>query len=149
MANETLLVLSGHGVAPYSARGLTQTLDPIGAAAATRRSINGELKDLSQPQFRKYASTISGNDQLSPALDGVWPGATVTVDCVAELAYKTSGGSPSRPLADVPSSEAAPTRTEGDFTYYRPRLVMKVVGYSVQEDEYGRAVQWSLQLEEV
>jgi hypothetical protein len=148
MSNETLLVLSGPGVAPYSARGLTQTLTPIGAAANNRRSINGDLLDLSQPQFRKYASSISCADQLAPALDGVWPGMTLTVDCVAELSYKTSGGSPSRPIVDVASSEEA-TRTEGAYTYYRPRLTMKVMAHNQQEDEYGRVVQWSLELEEV
>lgn len=143
MANETLLVLSGQGVAPYSARGLTQTLEPIQSAANTRRSINGSLKDLSQPQFRKYSSTITGNDQLAPAVDGLMPGAALTVDCIAELSYKTSGGSPSRPV--VPGS----SRTDGAYTYYRPRLTMKVVsGPSMTEDEYGRQVQWSLQLEE-
>jgi hypothetical protein len=136
MANETLLVLS------YSARGLTQTLEPIQAAANNRRSINGKLKDLSQVQFRKYSSTISCADQLAPALDGIWPGQLLTVDCVAELSYKTAGGSPSRTV--VTSS----SRVEGAYTYYRPRLTMRVMAYSESEDEYGRVVQWSLQLEE-
>lgn len=148
MSNETLLVLSGHGVAPYSARGLTQTLEPIEASKNVRRSINGSLKDLSQPQFRKYTSTISCADHLAPALDGIWPGQLLTVDCVAELSYRTESGSPERPVAEVSSSEEA-TRTEGAFTYYRPRLEMRVVTYSTSEDEYGRVVQWSLQLEEV
>lgn len=141
MANETLLVLSGHGVAPYSARGLTQTLEPIEATKNVRRSINGTLKDLSQPQFRKYKSTISCSDQLAPALDGVWPGLQLTVDCVAELSYKTVGGSAQRTVVA--------TRTEGAFTYYRPRLTMRVIAYTTQEDEYGRTVQWSLELEEI
>jgi len=151
MANETLLVLSGHGVAPYSARGLRQTLEPIQASGNNRRSINGDLKDLSQPQFKKYASTITGNDQLSPALDGVFPGDELTVDCVAELAFKT-GGSPNRPVVDVDSSDSCDgdaIRIEGAFTYYRPRLQMRVVGYTQEEDEYGRVVSWSLQLEEI
>jgi len=38
-------------VPPYSARGLTQTLTPIAAAANMRRTINGELLDLSAGQF--------------------------------------------------------------------------------------------------
>ncbi len=141
MSNETLLVLSGHGVQPYSARGLTQSLDPIDAAAANRRSINGTLHDFSQPQFRKYKSTVSCADQLAPALEGIWPGQTLTVDCVAELSYKTAGGSPSRTVVA--------SRVDGDFTFYRPRLTMKVMTYTQSEDEYGRAVQWSLELEEV
>jgi len=152
MSNETLLVLSGNGVAPYSARGLKQTLDPIQASGNNRRSINGTLKDLSQVQFRKYASTITGNDQLSPALDGIFPGQELTVDCIAELAFKTAGGSPNRPVADVDSSDSCDgdaIRIEGAYTYYRPRLQMRVMTFTQEEDEWGRVVSWSMQLEEI
>lgn len=143
MANETLLVLTGIGVAPYSARGLEQTLQPISAAGQLRRTINGTLVDLSEEQLRKFTSTISGSDQLSPALNGIWQGMTVTVDCIKELAYPTTTGSPDRPV--VPGS----SRTEGAFTYYRPRLTMKVIDWQAREDEYQRQVSWTLQLEEV
>ena len=143
MANETLLVLTGIGVAPYSARGLEQTLQPIGGAGQLRRTINGTLVNLSEDQLRKFTSTISGSDQLSPALNGVWPGKAVTVDCIKELCYPTATGSPDRPV--VPGSQ----RTEGAMTYYRPRLSMMVVDWQGREDEYGRQVSWTLQLEEI
>ncbi|MDK1386384.1 hypothetical protein QN224_13290 [Sinorhizobium sp. 8-89] len=143
MANETVLVLTGIGVAPYSARGLEQTLQPINGAGQLRRTINGELVDLSEPQLRKFTSTISGSDQLSPALNGIWPGKTVTVDCIAELCYPTSGGSADRPVVSGSS------RVEGAMTYYRPQLAMMVTDWQVREDEYGRQVSWTLQLEEV
>ena len=68
----TLLVLSVGGVTLYSARGLEQTLEPIDAAAVTRRTINGTLVDLSVVKFHKYASTISCSDIETPALDGVF-----------------------------------------------------------------------------
>jgi hypothetical protein len=139
---DTLLVLTGLGLPPFSARGLSQTLELIEASASLRRTINGELQDLSLPQFRKYRSTISCADQRTPATDGVFPGAEVTVDCVFELSYPV-GGSPQRIV--VPGSE----RTEGDFVFYRPRLVMRVTEYSVSQDEYGATAQWSLTLEEV
>lgn len=138
----TLLVLTGIGVTPYSARGLTQTLEPIPGSVALRRTVNGALIDVSAPQFRKYQSTISCTDQQAPALNGVFPGLQVTVDCVAELAYATSGGSPDRTV--VPGS----SRTEDAFTFYRPRLVMIVTGYRTTTDEYGAAVGWQLDLEE-
>lgn len=143
MANETLLVLTGIGVAPYSARGLEQSLKPISASGQLRRTINGELIDLSETQLRKFSSTISGRDQLSPVTNGIWPGRTVTVSCVAELCYPTSGGSPDRPV--VSGSQ----RVEGDMTYYRPQLTMRVVDWQINEDEWGREVGWSLELEEV
>jgi hypothetical protein len=141
--SETVLTLSGVGVPPWSARGLTQTLEPIDAAAQLRRTVNGALRDLGYAPFRKYRSTISCADQEPPAVDGVWPGRSVTVACVAELSFLTSSGSPSRPV--VAGSE----RTEGDFTLYRPHLTMLVTEFSISRDEYNATVSWQLQLEEV
>lgn len=141
MTDTTVLHLDIMGVPPYSARGLTQTLDPIQAAAQLHRTVNGTLVDFSGTQFRKYKSTISCNDQNAPALEGIWPGMTVVVDCVAELGYETSTGGPSRPVVA--------SRTEGDFTYYRPRLTMKVMNFTQSRDEYGHQISWVLELEEV
>jgi len=142
MAGETLLVISGIGVPPFSARGLTQTLEPIAAAANVRRTVNGALVNLAPTQFQKYRSRISCTDMASPAVDGVFPGLTVTVDCVAELAYLTSGGSPQRTIVSGSSY------IDGSFTFYRPRLTKKIVGFSISTDEYGAAVAWTMDLEE-
>ena len=142
MADQTLLTLSGIGVTPYSARGLTQSLEPIDASVQLRRTVNGALADLSYEPFRKYKSTISGQDQEPPAVDGVWPGQVVEVGCVAELCFLTASASASRPA--VAGSE----RTDGAFTFYRPVLTMRITGFSVSRDEYGAAVSWQLQLEE-
>jgi hypothetical protein len=139
----TLLILDSMGVPLYSARGLTQTLAPIAQAKQERRTINGGLVDLSLAQFRKYASTITCKDQRAPAIDGIWPGQTVTVSCVAELSYLTSGGSAHRTVVSGSSY------VEGAFTFYRPQLVMKVTGLRTGMDEYGAAVDWSLELEEI
>ena len=138
-----VLTLSGIGVPPYSARGASQTLEPIGSSQQLRRTINGELIDISRAEFRKYRSTISCVDQQPPAIDGVWPGRVLTVGCISELSYLTAGGAPARPLGSGSS------RTEGDYTFYRPSLTMRVVAFSQDTDEYGAAVFWSLQLEEV
>lgn len=140
---DTLLVLAGMGVPPYSARGLSQDLVPIAAAASMRRTVNGALIDLSAPQFRLYSSTISGADQQPPALDGIWPGLVLTVDCIPELAYLTHTDSPTRPV--VEGSE----REDAGFTFYRPRLTMRVTGFKQETDEWGAAVKWSIALEEV
>jgi hypothetical protein len=139
----TLLTLVGMGVTPYSARGITQSLNHIDAAAQSRRTVNGDLKDLSFSGFRKYKSTLNGADQLPPALDGVWPGKILTVGCVSELVYLTAGGAPERTVI------AGSSRTEGLFTYYRPELTMMVLTYTVDTDEYGAAVSWTMELEEV
>lgn len=136
----TLLVLSGIGVPPYSARGLSQTLTPIAASQQLRRTVNGALQDLSAPQFRKYSSKISCTDQQPPAFEGVFPGATVIVDCVAELAYPT--------MTDEPDREVVASREESGFTYYRPRLTMLVTDFEISRDEYGAITAWTLSLEE-
>lgn len=142
MSDDTILVLSGVGITPYSARGLSQTLEPIDTAANMRRTINGNLRDLSATQFRKYKSTITAKDQSPPALAGAWPGKVVTVDCVVELAV-AAGTALDRTA--VPGS----TRTEGGFTYYRPRLIMRVRNYTNALEEWRADYAWSLQLEEV
>lgn len=143
MTDSTLLVLSGMGIPPYSARGLTQTLEPIDGAVDLRRTVNGALIDLSVAAFRKYKSTITCADQQAPALEGIWPGQQLIVNCVAELAYETMSAAPDRTV--VGGSE----REENGFTFYRPRLTMRVVGFSVSKDEWGAVNSWQLQLEEV
>lgn len=141
--NGTVLVISPLGVPPYSARGLQQTLQPIDASKQMRRTVNGTLTDLSASAFRKYNSTISCTDQQTPAIDGVWPGQTVVVDCVAELCYATSSGGQDREI--VEGSEY----TASGFTFYRPRLTMKVTDFQLTRDEYGTTTGWQLSLEEV
>lgn len=107
------------------------------------RTVNGDLDDLSLEQFRKYQSTISCTDQVAPAFDGVWAGQIVIVNCIAELCYKTVGGSPQRPV--VPGS----SRIEGDFTYYRPQLTMRVMSFEQSSDEWRASVTWNMALEEI
>lgn len=147
MTDTTLLRLDPIGVPPYSARKLNQTLEPIDGAAQLARTVNGELTDLSDGEtFRKYKSTISCTDQQMPALSGVWPGMILTVDCVAELSYLT-GGSPEREIAGTTADPA--TDTQDGFVFYRPRLTMRVVGYSTNITEWDADIAWRLDLEEV
>ena len=142
MAVLTVLELWGIGVPPYSARGLQQTLEPIDAAKQIERTVNGALVDFSHSQFYKYKSMITGNDQQPPAVDGVWPGQLVTVDCIVELAYADSGG----PLRTaVPGS----VRAESGWNFYRPRLDMMVTGFTINKDEWGAQVGWTMNLEEL
>lgn len=131
------------GTPLYSARGLHQTLTPIQSAGYLLRDINGDLCNLSDANFAKYASTVTGEDQQSPAANGVMPGMQITVDCIVELAYLTSGGSATRSVVSSSSY------TEGDFTRYRPQLVMLVVGLEIDCDEWGATNNWTLSLEEV
>jgi hypothetical protein len=141
--NPTELRLIGMGVHPYSARGLTQSLTPIDEAANLERSCNGELLDLGYEPMRKYKSTISGADQRPPAFDQMWPGMTLIVECIAELVVE--GGPPfGRDPVDYIG-----INTEAGFSAYRPRLVMKVISWDMEEEEWEAGVNWSLELEEV
>src|SRR3982751_4542567 len=97
-SDSTLLKISGVGMSPCAARGLTQTLNPIEQAKDLRRTINGELIDFSVEQFRKYAGVITGNDQMPPGVSGIWPGRDVQLECIAELYYLTTGGNAERPV---------------------------------------------------
>lgn len=140
--SQTALVLSVMGVPLYSARGLSQTLEPIDASKNMRRSINGILTDVAHAQFRKYKSKITCTDMRAPAVDGIWPGMTIVVDCVAYLGYP-SGGSPHRTVI------AGSSFTESGYTFYRPRLTMMIVTNTAQTDEWAATCPWELDLEEI
>lgn len=139
---DTVLVLDGIGIAPYSTRAARQSLEPINqAGAGIYRDVNGGLHSTGGTSFLKYRSTISCTDQRPIAIDGVWPGKLVTVSCIQTLAYSASD--PARTA--VEGSEFV----EGGFTFYRPKLDMMVVGFSVESDEWGAEVSWRMDLEEV
>lgn len=154
MDEDTILVINGVDFPPWSARGLTQTLTPIDAAGSMRRTVNGDLLDLSVPELRKYGTEITCRDLRVPAIDNVWPGQQVVVDCVCELSLRSDE---TETETDVTDAEALAGRTivpgsprlEGRFLFYRPRLTMRVASFSTDKDEYGAEVGWTLRLEEV
>ena len=139
----TLLVLTGVGVPPYSARGISQSLEPIDGAAQVFRSCNGVAMDFSHQQFRKYKTSITCSDQNAPALNGVWPGKVITVECVCELGYLTAGGAPERPV--VPDS----SHVEGAYTFYRPVLDIMVTALNSECAEWDAGMTWAIEGEEV
>jgi hypothetical protein len=144
MSGETLLVISGEGVQPFSARGIKEKLEPINQAQKNvRRDANGTLRKVGGTQFLKYKCTLTGDDVLPPAFDALEVGDTITVDCVSYLSYKTSGGSPARTVVSGSS------RTSGIHTLYRPQITFIIMNKSQETDEYGAEVTWTLELEEV
>jgi hypothetical protein len=140
--NGTLLVLDGIDLPRFSARGLTQTLDHIDQASAIQRAINGEPIDFSSPQFRKYKSTITCTDQQTPLPDDLWPGAYVTVSCVAELQFDPS-------IGPEHSAVSGSERVDGGRSFYRPILNMIVMSFTTTKDEYQATIGWKIDLEEV
>lgn len=148
MAAVTKLDLSTIDMPPYAALGLTQTITPIQQSGFMRRTVDGDLIDLSDEAFDKYASNVSCNHFQHPSLNGLRRGQTVVVDCIVEFSYvpepgDTTGTAATRTI--VPGS----VRIKDGFLFYRPRLTMKVTNISVNRDEFGAQSQWSLDLEEI
>lgn len=152
----SILRLSGMGVPPYSARGLRETLEPVSESAVLRRTVNGVLHDLSEEELRKYQVTISGSDQQPPALEARWPGVILLVDCITELSLMGYHGLNTEGTEEVGTEagfgrEPVPgsIRHADGFTFYRPRLSMRVTGFSTDTGEFDANVSWTLNLEEV
>jgi hypothetical protein len=139
----TALSITGINIPPYAARGLVETLSPVPEAAQLERTVTGDLIDLSVPSMQKYQVVITGNDLDPPGYNGLHVGTLVTVDCISELAYLTSGGSADRTV--VPGS----SRVDGAYTFYRPRLSMRVAGFQMTRDEWSKRLTWVLSLVEI
>lgn len=150
MSDEPLLPsalsFSELGIPPYALRGIQQSLQPIDQASNVKRTINGTLKDVSSPDFRKYRSTIRCTDQQSPGLGKLWPGQRLTMQCASELSFEgstdDSDGPFERPVV------AGSAREESGFTFYRPQLTVLVVAYNTELEEYEGQVAWQLDVEE-
>jgi len=138
----TILQLIGMGIVLFSARGCTQTLSPIPAAKVLRRTINGDLVDVSYSQFDKYSTEISCKDMLAPALDGIWPGREITIHCIAELIV-ASGQPITRPAVSGSQYDDG-----NGFTHYRPVIDVRVVEFQTGTEEWAASVNWKLTCEE-
>jgi hypothetical protein len=154
LAEITLFNIVGIGVPPYSARGISEVLEPIQGSGQMFRDINGTLHNLGVTQFRKFQLSVTCTDMDSPALNGVWPGDTFTVHCQTEMSYP-EGSTPVR--TPVTGSERIGQRAEIDgggpdgFRYYRPQLTMMVMSYQIGTADGWEdvGVNWQLQLQEV
>lgn len=169
--NETDLTLDiigkGNSLTPFSSRECTQTLTPI-AQGALRRTINGVLVCVGNPNHQKFQSVISCKDKTAPALSGVWKGTRLKVGCLQFLTQTILPESQKikldRPAVSlyVYTKEGqlwSIEKTEDQLVYlapsfpggyvtYRPLLLMVVKNYHLETDEWGLSVGWSLELEE-
>jgi hypothetical protein len=141
--SSTLLALDIMALSAWASRGMSQTMEPIDQVADLRRTINGELVNFGDAVFHKYRTTVSGTDQRPPSIDGVWPGQELTIHCMAELSFLTSGGTAQR------YAVAESMREEGDLTFYRPVLDVMVTAFTQNYDEYKAEWQWSITFEEI
>ena len=143
MAVDTLLTISGGGLPPYSARGLSETFDDIEAALYPRRTLNGTLRNLAPSQLQKVRLIITCTDQRAPKINGLRKGSIVTVNCATEIPYLTATESPAHSVVSGSS------RVEGDYTYYRPSFSMMVMACPVTNAEWEASIGWEIELEEI
>jgi hypothetical protein len=147
--SDTLLKIQGIPFSDRVALGLTEKLSPIQEASQMLETIDGELDDLSLVQFRKYQVDISCSLFDLPALDGIWPGKEVVIDCVTELNYEEPTGGEGTP-GEGANREIVPgsVRVQNGFVFYRPRLTCLLVSFDSSKDEYGATVSWTLKFRE-
>lgn len=131
-------------ISPYSVRGLTERIE-LDFEPQIVRNWNGDPIDVTPPQFKKYRVTVQVSDMDSPPLDGVFTGMTLTIDCVTEFCYETASAGGSRTA--VSGSERFDT--DNNLTFYRPQLDVMVESYTIDTDEAGAVVGWTLVMIEV
>lgn len=141
MPAESTLVVGTIAFPLGSARGISAQCAPIAQRAIFRRTVNGELMFLGEPQYDLWGVSLSVSDQRA-ASDALALGSVHVVDLPVWWNHP-NGGTPRRPY--VPGS----TYVEGTNTHYRPRMTMMVTGYQEQHDEWGAIVGWTLALEEL
>jgi hypothetical protein len=164
---ETILSIDGIAFPVGSARGISETIEPI-QAGELRRTVNGTLVDLTRSEFRKYAVRLSCDDQGFPALDGIWTGQQVTISCASEMRQRAATTEITLGRDAVAGSVRAENPTTGapitvsDVTgrvvtlasapaivSYRPALVCRVVSWSGDFAEWDAENGWYISLEEI
>lgn len=122
---------------------------------------------IGQENHRKFKSTITCKDKIPPAFDGLWRGDKVNVTCLQTLTQTIPEGAQEVTLEREPASLhlydhggkiwrapierhfSLPPDFSGGFVTYAPRLSMMVNNYTLELDEWGLTVCWTLELVEV
>lgn len=86
----TTLVISGVTLPEYACLGLVEDLGVIDQAKQNKRTVNGGLIDLSDPNFRKRTWRLSANEAIDfPDFSNLWPGALVTITTISKFNNST------------------------------------------------------------
>lgn len=166
--DETILTLGNLAIPTGSARGITQSLQPIDNGDI-KRTVNGSLVDLTRPLNRKYESQLRCSDMATPAIAELWKGQTLLVGCISILNQNVDPVSTNVTLIRDPVAgsvfgfEADGTKVIPDTVIgrdvvfptdvanveFRPELTMMVMATSTDTDEYAAEEGWSIDFEEV
>ena len=138
----TILTITGMGIAPYSARGLSQQITPIVNPGNMTRSINGRAQSWNMSQFEKYETTITCEDMRPPPFDNRWQGQEFTMECAARI---------TRHMYELPGREVVEGSEieEGDYISYRMVLEVMLDSFDWTEDEWGARVGWKMKFVEL
>jgi len=117
----TLVSISGIDFSDYAVRGIHMTLTPIDQAKNVARDCLGNLIDVSVAQFRQHKITITCTDNDAPVLNGVWPGADITITCLPRMDS----------ISDTPLV-----------------LDCKVTSWNTNRDEWGAEIAWQIEAEQ-
>lgn len=174
---QTNLVINRGGFPPFSARGCQQTLQPLNTGEL-RRTVNGELLYTGRKGHHKYASIIECQDEASLALEGIWRGEPLHVQCIQRLWQEVIIGEDrdtlSVELERKPVQDSVvvlhnggmelPVLVTGErvleiqhafrledriYINYRPHLHMRVTDFTLVTNEWHQRCGWRLQLEEI
>lgn len=172
---ETDLTIEGQGLPPFSARGCHQVLTPI-RNGEYRRTIEGKLIFIGNDSHHKYRTKIRGQDKTTQTIEKWWRGEPVRVGCIQRLCQEFMGdglrqrvelarlpikgsvivfdeAAEKRSLLKIQEREISfteiPQKNKRLFISYRPLLDMMMIHHTVETDEWGHQVGWTLELEEV
>ena len=171
MTDETILVLGDLEIPAGAGRGITQTLQFIDNGDV-RRTVNGNLRDLTRTENRKFESQVSITDQATPAMSELFKGQILLVEFITKLRHNVFPPSTTATLIrdpvvssvlgrDSACTPITPTIVGGvgnrDITFatpvvmveFRPILNMMVLASSLNTDEYAAEESWVIDLEEV
>lgn len=166
--SETVLKIDNISFPIGSARGITQTITPVDNGEL-RRTVNGELVDITRAENRKYESTINCADMGIPTLGDIWRGKVISVECISNIRQSVSPASATAALHRPHVSDSVFGYTQegekvtpqsvslGVATFqknivrvdFRPKLSMMVMDWSSSDDEYEASSSWTLSLSEV
>lgn len=162
----TDLWIEGVGFPPFSARGCVQELTPIPLSnEAFQRTVNGKLIYFGREEDMKYRTKIACQDKGAPSMGHMWRGSVMRVGCIQTLTHKIKEGAVGlmRPFikdsVQVFDDEHVSMSftfddknrvvSKGGYVTFRPILSMTLVDFSLNYDEWGGKMGWTLTLEEV
>ncbi|MDR0677207.1 MAG: hypothetical protein LBF57_00835 [Holosporaceae bacterium] len=167
---ETNLILGLSGIPPQSARNCRQELFPI-PNGEFKKTVNGNTLFLETTERKRYRSIISCKDVNSPIIDGIWVGSQINVGCIQNLWQGLNPGETKISLVrPAVAGSVCAVNNFGDkikfklidnevelyreyqeriFICFRPWMIMQVVNFSLETDEWEMSGGWKLTLEEI